>query len=124
MHLFIFDYDGTLTTLADPVAFVKALKQRHPDSCVLLHTGALPMTIQEHTPGLLEAVDHILGKPCVLSDYVRDKPFSHLIIVDDEPLIRSALTRMFRNFDRPVQILTPDALSGLIGGSSTLEEPQ
>jgi len=111
MHLFIFDYQGTLTTLPDPVRFIAALRLRFPRARVVLHSGSVRSEIPE---GVLAAVDDFWEKPYSLSK-LADEPFDEVTIVDDETPLRRAMSRALR--DRPEgtwRVLDEGALLGLL----------
>ncbi len=84
MHLMLFDYSGTLDRLPDPVAFIQAIKRRHPTALVVMHTGAMLPQIAEVHPGLIEALDDVWLKPYFLADKIRDHGVTELTVVDDE----------------------------------------
>lgn len=94
MKLFILDYNGTLSTTPDPVAFVEALKARHPKSQVVLYTGQPP---DAFPLALRSVLDGIWTKPCFLPEKVDLLGnFHQVTIVDDDPWVLRATLRTFR----------------------------
>lgn len=112
MHLMLFDYSGTLDRLPDPVAFVQALKRRHPEAKVVMHTGTEMYRIDEAHPGLIEAMDDVWLKPYLLADKIIEHQVTELTVVDDDEKQRWLANRGAR-------ILTPGSVH--IQGVDALE---
>lgn len=114
MIVFVFDYRGTLTTLSDPVQFIRDLKAKHPDSKVFLHTGSEPRLMDIEHPGLREVLDGIWMKPTFLIQALEPFPFDQVVVVDDDQDIRKATTRLLRSLNERAQVLDETALLGLL----------
>jgi DNA-binding NarL/FixJ family response regulator len=110
MHLFVFDYQGTLTTLLDPINFIASLRRRFPSARVVIHSGS-------EVPGdLLAVVDDFWEKPYPISTLI-DEPFTEVTIVDDQHLIRCVMSQALRTFpDGTWRVLDEGALPGLLQG--------
>jgi hypothetical protein len=96
MRVVILDFQGTLTPLPDPVAFVQALQAQ--GDFVILWSGSPTSHIEDRVPGLLDAVDFFLGKPASLLDAVKacPQPPTEVVVVDDQEYIGYAATRYGR----------------------------
>lgn len=116
MHLFVLDYDGTLTHLRDPIGFIAALRQKYTPAVVALYTGASRSTVEEYTPGLLDAIDFLWPKPSLLLAHIQALDPEVITIADDEPMLLSALKWAFRDtpYKDRVRFLTPQELPGLL----------
>lgn len=115
MHLFLIDYIGTLTTLADPVEYMKALRQRYPKALFILHTADLPSGVNLRHLGLLEQMDGLWSKPCPVREQLDALSLSRVTIVDDDPFDRRALARELKGkVPYQVQILDQVELLALL----------
>ncbi len=91
MKLFIFDLTGTLSTpavrtgLPDVAAGAESGVQ---DSAVVRHGSRQQR--QESYPGLIDAVDALWQKPCMLTPKLQEHGWSPsaVVVVDDEPILR------------------------------------
>jgi len=118
MNLFIFDYQDTLTRLSDPVAFVKALKEKDPSAQVVLYTGTDKERVEATHPSLWSTVDAVWEKPCFIKDYLMGMVIERVVLVDDDVNIRQTAQRILRGIPTipDIAILEPDALPGLLLG--------
>lgn len=115
MHLFIFDFSGTLAALKDPARYVLDLKQKHPAAKVVLYTGMDHNEIRRECPGLLDAVDEMWQKPLIITTKMGGLDIDRLIVVDDDPDMKFALKRLLRKSTIPqIDLLDPSALPGLL----------
>jgi PleD family two-component response regulator len=118
MHLILLDYRGTLTTLDDPVAFVRKLKEQRPEAKVVLCTGSTQYTIQRDHPGLIEAFDEMWTKGFGLVERLEDydqKP-DKIIVVDDDSMLRRATEGALTVEGYTVDALDETGLGSLIAG--------
>lgn len=114
MIVFVFDYRGTLTTLSNPVQYIQNLRTKHPDSKVFLHTGSEPGLLDIEHPGLREVLDGIWMKPTFLLDALKPFQFDQVVVVDDDPDIRKATTRVLRSLAGRADVLDETALQRLV----------
>lgn len=116
MKLFIFDLMGTLTTLPSARVYLTLLREQNPGCKIVLWSGTNPDEIRRGCPGLLDAVDALWEKPCMLTPKLQDNGWSPdaVVIADDEPLLRRAAVRSFRNMPFLTTALEPSALGDLV----------
>lgn len=115
MHLFIFDYYDTLTSLEDPLAFIQALRQRHPGSKIILHTGADPSMVDREHPGLRGLLDDYWLKPCFLPEMLSEVSYSMMTLVDNDARQRRAMSRTLRDLPAGTwRVLDEGGLLGLL----------
>lgn len=115
MRVVILDYQGTLTTLPDPVGFVKALNAQ--GDFTVLYSGSGDYEIQAGTPGLLEAVRAKHDKPASLRDiYLKllevRLDITSIVLVDDDDFAPKLVRRT--RLDCPVSYLPPERMHELL----------
>ncbi len=119
--LVVLDYQGTLTTLSDPVAYVDAL--RNEGWTVVLWSGSEEQDIHKEVPGLLECLDRVFPKPGDLTDLLQDcEPLSQFVLVDDEPLMRRMGLQVTRNRSVKCRALAPSEMMSLLSSGGPSEE--
>lgn len=93
MHLMILDFNGTLTRVSDPVAFVERLKAKGYVPVIL--TGSTSEDIDSTYPGLLSAVRDVFLKPMPFAKILSELqlPVEAVTVVDDEPMIEKVVTK-------------------------------
>lgn len=109
MTLYLFDYNGTLDTLPDPVAFIEALRERDPGCSVVIMSGETP------PEAVQKAADSFWMKPFPVQSIIALKP-ERVVVVDDEPYMRRALDRIFTRRRVSVTLMEPKDLISLLGG--------
>ena len=109
----VLDYTGTLDTVSDPVAFVRALQAQ--GDFVISWTGA-SQTLEEKTPGLRDAVNAVLEKPSGLPDQLQKIPEvpSSVVVCDDSKDIRGLCKMWSRRRAEPWHILHEGQIQTLI----------
>jgi len=116
MRLYIFNYQGTLTTLEDPVGFITALRGQNPDCKIVIWSGSPKDQIDDRTPGLIDAVDDLWAKPGMLHEKVEgggEMP-DEIFLVEDDPTLRQAAKWSLFRYPAPVHSLDEHALAGLV----------
>ena len=91
-HAVVLDYRGTLDMLADPKAFVQALKDK--GYFTVLFTGSSNSTIDAAFPGLLESFDSVYSKFTFFYDLTYDLAREGIksgVLVDDEAFMKSPI---------------------------------
>ena len=113
MTLYIFDYQGTLTTLPDAVGFLRDLRSVDPDCVIAMMSGS-----DDIDPAVLASMDYYWVKPCYLPDEIKQAGLTptRMVYADDEPLMRRAAARFFRSAEFEVQVVEPEGLQGLLTG--------
>ncbi len=96
MRIVVLDFKGTLTPLADPLAFVRGLRAQ--GDYVILWSGSIRSAIEKTIPGLLGEVDRWAEKP-EMPDKMIDATgveCDEVIVVDDHPILGHAAVRFGR----------------------------
>lgn len=99
MRAVVLDFQGTLTPLPNPVAFVTNLKEQ--GDYVVLWTGSDPKEVEQRAPGLLALVDALMVKPSLPHTALPEGPLDEVVFVDDEPLVGRAAVRFGRGRVEP-----------------------
>lgn len=114
-HGIILDWGGTLNSLRDPVAFLVSLRERHPDSLLILYAGTRLRDIEAECPGAVQLFDIYIEKPLLIGETLAGlgrPPLESASIADDDLFLRTALGRQFR--DIPCQLVEPKDLLRLL----------
>lgn len=119
--LVVLGYQGTLTTLSEPVAYVNAL--RNEGWTVVLWSGHWERDIRTEMPGLVERLDRMFPKPGDLTDLLQDsEPLTEFVLVDDDPLMRRLGVRVTRNRSVKCRALAPSQMMSLLSSVEPSEE--
>ena len=115
MTLYIFDYNGTLTTLPDAVGFLRDLRLVDPGCVIAMMSGSNP---GDADAAVLASMDYFWAKPCFLPDEMKQAGLTptRMVYADDEPLMRRAAALFFRSTEFEVQVVGPEGLQGLLTG--------
>jgi hydrogenase maturation factor len=114
MRVLIIDFQGTLTTVPNPLDFVASLQGQ--GDYVVLHSGSSLMDIEERAHGLLNAVDDFVEKPTnprfVLTSLTG---VTEVIVCDDEKFLGEALVRFGKRESKaPWRFLHADQIAQLL----------
>lgn len=95
--VYIFDFNGTLTTLVDPCQFMRDMRAQEPEATFLLWTGDSEPAIERDFPGLTGLFHARILKPSPLPLplYILGLGYipSKVVIVDDSAATRRVTVR-------------------------------
>ena len=115
MKLYLFDFNGTLTRLTEPLAWLARLREQNPGCKVVVWTGASGGLLQAKMPGLAEAVDAVWYKLSRVQENIVAAGWepTQIIVVDDDHWGRESAEIIFHNHPH-VEVLDETALEGLV----------
>ena len=112
MPLYLFDYMGTLDTLASPVDYLGALREQHPDGCLVIVVSGT------RVPGhVAAAADDVWSKDESFTNPIKDlyrKGYREVFVCDDMPIIRRTYARALRGMGFTVTVVHPADLMTLL----------
>lgn len=125
MRVYVFDYQGTLTILSDPVGFLRQLREQEAEARILLWTATPIDVIEQAFPGLREVVDDVRSKPEHFGEHLTALgwPVTEVVFSDDDVMLRQAVAGSLRvMFPKvSVRLVPPAGLPFLLGQRSLRE---
>lgn len=112
MTLYLLDFRGTLDTLPSPVEYMGALRDKHPNGCVIIVMSGT------HVPQhVAAAADQVWSKEDSFIKPLRDfyrEGFREVFVSDDMPIAMRTYERTLRNMGFTVTVVHPDDLITLL----------
>jgi len=116
MHLYLFDFQGTLTSLDNPVAFIRTLRDQEPEAKIVIFSGIPSWAMRKEHGKLADVVDDIWSKAFGLPERLEAQgwPIAKVTIVDDTSFFRQSAERVLLEMGYEVVSLPETALGSLI----------
>lgn len=119
MTLYLLDFRGTLDTLPSPVDYIGALREKHPEGCMIIVVSGteVPRHVKSAADEVWSKDGHFISP---LKQLYKDG-YREAVFCDDKPIIMRAYNRTLRKIGFSVTAVHPDDLITLI---PTFSEPK